>query len=60
MCARKSILIANPYFVPNTVALDTLIEAKRRGVDVRINGIGHPKRTPGWRARMLSGNTEPC
>jgi cardiolipin synthase A/B len=35
-CARHSILIANPYFVPDPVALDTLIDAKRRGIDVRI------------------------
>ena len=34
--ARRSILIANPYFVPDPAALDTLIDAKRRGVDVRI------------------------
>jgi len=36
VCARKSILIANPYFIPDQVALDILIEAKQRGVDVKI------------------------
>ena len=36
ICARRSILIANPYFVPDAAARDALIEAKRRGVDVRI------------------------
>lgn len=40
VCARKSILIANPYFVPDPTALDTLIEAKKRGVDVRIMVAG--------------------
>jgi cardiolipin synthase len=50
MCARKSILIANPYFVPNTVALDTLIEARRRGVDVRIMVSGIRNDT--WLARQ--------
>ena len=36
VCARRSILIANPYFVPDEVAIETLIEAKRRGVNVRV------------------------
>ena len=36
ICARRSILIANPYFVPDAAARDALIEAKRRGVDVRV------------------------
>jgi cardiolipin synthase len=39
--ARRSILIANPYFVPDPPALDTLIDAKRRGVNVRIMVSGH-------------------
>lgn len=34
--ARKSIFIANPYFVPNDEAIDILVEARRRGVDVKI------------------------
>jgi cardiolipin synthase len=34
--ARQSIFIANPYFVPDATATAELIEAKRRGVDVRI------------------------
>ncbi|MBD0371384.1 MAG: cardiolipin synthase [Pyrinomonadaceae bacterium] len=34
--ARKSILIANPYFIPNDEAIDILVAAKRRGVDVKI------------------------
>ncbi len=36
VCARKSILIANSYFVPDKQAIDLLIDAKRRGVDVKI------------------------
>lgn len=34
--ARKSILIANPYFIPNDEGIDILVAAKRRGVDVKI------------------------
>jgi cardiolipin synthase len=36
VCARKSILIANSYFVPDKQAIDILVDAKRRGVDVKI------------------------
>ena len=36
VCARKSIFIANPYFVPDEAAVASLVEAKARGVDVRI------------------------
>ena len=34
--ATRSILIANSYFVPNTLAVSMLVEARRRGVDVEI------------------------
>jgi cardiolipin synthase A/B len=34
--AGRSILIANPYFVPNTLAVGMLVEARRRGVAVEI------------------------
>ena len=34
--ARRSILIGNPYFVPNTLAVNMLVEARRRGVTVEI------------------------
>ena len=52
ICARKSIYIANPYFVPDEAAVDALIEAKRRGVDVRImvSGIHNDN----WLARQNS------
>ena len=36
ICARRTLWIANPYFVPDAPAIDTLIEAKKRGVDVKI------------------------
>ena len=40
MSARRSILIANPYFVPEDEAIRLLIEAERRGVDVKIMVAG--------------------
>jgi cardiolipin synthase len=52
VCARESIYIANPYFVPDPVAIETLIEAKRRGVDVRIMVSG--VRNDNWLARHNS------
>jgi cardiolipin synthase A/B len=51
-CARRSIYIANPYFVPDTVALETLIDAQKRGVDVRIMVSG--ARNDNWLARHNS------
>jgi cardiolipin synthase len=52
VCARESIYIANPYFVPDPVAIETLIEAKRRSVDVRIMVSGI--QNDAWVARMNS------
>ena len=52
VCARRSIDIANPYFVPDPVAIETLIEAKQRGVDVRIMVSGI--RNDNWLARHNS------
>jgi cardiolipin synthase len=52
VCARQSIYIANPYFVPDPVAIETLIEAKQRGVDVRIMVSGI--RNDNWLARHNS------
>jgi cardiolipin synthase len=40
VCARKSILIANSYFVPDREAIAILTDAKRRGVDVKIMVAG--------------------
>jgi cardiolipin synthase len=52
VCARESIFIANPYFVPDPVAIETLIEARQRGVDVRIMVSGI--RNDNWLARHNS------
>jgi cardiolipin synthase len=52
VCARQSIYIANPYFVPDPVAIDTLIDARQRGVDVRIMVSG--TRNDNWLARYNS------
>jgi cardiolipin synthase len=52
VCARKSIFIANPYFVPDATAVETLIDAKRRGVDVRIMVAG--AHNDNWLARRNS------
>jgi cardiolipin synthase A/B len=38
--ASRRILIANPYFVPNTLTVDLLVEARRRGVRVEIIAPG--------------------
>jgi cardiolipin synthase len=40
VCARRSILIANPYFVPDQAAIDTFADATRRGVKIRIMVAG--------------------
>jgi cardiolipin synthase len=50
--ARRSILIANPYFVPDQVALDALRAARARGAAVKIivSGI----RNDNWLARQNS------
>jgi cardiolipin synthase len=51
-CARRSVCIANPYFVPDPVAVEMLVEAKRRGVDVRVMVSGI--RNDNWLARRNS------
>ena len=38
--ATRSIVITNPYFVPNTLAVGMLVEARKRGVRVEIMGPG--------------------
>jgi cardiolipin synthase len=52
ICARRCIYIANPYFVPDEAALDALVDAKKRGVDVRVmvSGIHNDN----WLARQNS------
>ena len=34
--ARRRVLIANSYFVPDDLAVETMVQAKKRGVDVEI------------------------
>jgi cardiolipin synthase A/B len=51
-CARRSIYIANPYFIPDQVAIQTLVDARKRGVDVKIMVSGI--RNDNWLARMNS------
>ncbi|MDB5100035.1 MAG: phosphatidylserine/phosphatidylglycerophosphate/cardiolipin synthase [Cyanobacteria bacterium RYN_339] len=36
LAARKRLWVASPYFLPNTNARNTFIEARKRGVEVRI------------------------
>jgi cardiolipin synthase len=52
VCARRSIYIANPYFIPDQAAIDTLVEARRRGVDVRI--MIAARHNDNWLARKNS------
>ena len=52
ICARRTIWLANPYFVPDPPAIDTLIEAKRRGVDVKIMVSG--MNNDSWLSRQNS------
>jgi cardiolipin synthase len=47
--ARRSIRIANAYFIPDPAALDTLLDAKRRGVDVRVMVSG--RHNDNWLSR---------
>ena len=52
VCARKSIFIANPYFVPDEPAREALVDAKKRGVDVRIMVSG--RHNDNWLAHRNS------
>jgi cardiolipin synthase len=52
ICARRSIYITNPYFLPDAAAIDALVEAKSRGVDVRIMVAG--VHNDNWLARQNS------
>jgi cardiolipin synthase len=50
--SRRSIFIANPYFVPDQGAIDLLVAAKARGVDVRVMVAGI--HNDNWLARQNS------
>lgn len=45
--ARRRLWIASPYFLPGDPMLDALVEARRRGVDVRILTMG-PRTNYPW------------
>lgn len=51
-CARQSIYIANPYFIPDEVGIELLVDAHERGVDVRIMVAG--MHNDNWVARRNS------
>lgn len=57
VCARKSIFIANPYFIPDRQARKILIEAKRRGVDVKVmvSGIHNDTKVARYNSTRLYG-----
>ena len=40
MSARRTIYIANPYFIPDDSGVQILVEARHRGVDVKIMVAG--------------------
>ncbi len=50
--ARHSLLIANPYFVPDHAAIDLLVDARTRNVDVKIMVSG--RHIDNWLARRNS------
>ena len=50
--ARRTLFIANPYFVPDQGAIDLLVAACKRGVDVRIMVAGI--HNDNWLARQNS------
>jgi cardiolipin synthase A/B len=50
--ARRTINIANPYFVPDQGAIDLLVSARRRGVKVRVMVAGI--HNDNWIARQNS------
>ncbi|HWQ36650.1 MAG TPA: cardiolipin synthase [Blastocatellia bacterium] len=52
VCARRSIFIANPYFVPDENAIRILVAARKRGVDVKIMVSG--RYNDNWLARHNS------
>jgi cardiolipin synthase len=62
VCSRKTIYIANPYFVPDQAAIDTLVEARKRGVDVKImvSGIHNDSRLARRNSSRLYGRLLEC
>jgi cardiolipin synthase A/B len=62
ICARRSIYIANPYFVPDQVAHDILVDAKKRGVDVKVMVAGrcNDSRLARYNSTRLYGDLLRC
>lgn len=52
VCAKRTIEIANPYFVPDAMALELLADATRRGVKVTVMVAG--RHNDAWLARHNS------
>jgi cardiolipin synthase len=52
LCARRSVYIANPYFVPGPRTIEMLHDAVRRGVEVKVMVAGPHNDT--WWARQNS------
>jgi cardiolipin synthase len=63
VCSRRSIYIANPYFVPDEAAVETLVDARKRGVDVKIivsgdhndNALAYYNSTATWGELLEAG-----
>ena len=58
--ARHSIEIANPYFVPDHLAIDLFRDAVKRGVQRARHGRRHAERNDGWRASTACASTARC
>lgn len=55
--AQKKLYIANPYFIPDDSLVEILVEAKKRGVDIRImvSGIYNDMRISRYASLHLYG-----
>ena len=58
--ARKSVLLANAYFVPDDLSIRTLVEARQRGVDVQHHRAGTSSPTPRSPARPRAAGGDSC
>lgn len=58
LAAKERLWIASPYFLPNSTSIQHLIDAKRRGVEVKILTMGKrtDKRFIHYTSRELYGN----
>jgi cardiolipin synthase len=51
-CAKRAILIANPYFIPDARVIEMFSAARKRGVDIKLMLAG--KHMDAWWARQNS------